>query len=43
MMDQAATDRFNEILAQWRREGRQIGWPELQEAFRLAQKEGNSE
>jgi hypothetical protein len=27
---------FNDTLARWRREGRRIGWPELQEAYEIA-------
>jgi len=38
-MSGAAYERFNALLAQWRREGRKLTWKELNEAFRLAQEE----
>ncbi len=39
MMDAEATERFNQILKEWRKEGRGIGWPELNQAARIAQAE----
>ena len=29
-------DRFNDLLREWRRAGRKIGWAELDEVYRLA-------
>jgi len=36
MMDDEAVETFNAILARWRRDGRPIGWKELNEAARVA-------
>jgi hypothetical protein len=37
MLGAIGTETFNSLLARWRREGRPLGWPELQEAYRAAQ------
>lgn len=36
IMDATQTERFNALLKEWRREGRQIGFPELKQAFQAA-------
>ena len=35
-MTDAAYDRYNATLRQWRAEGIRISWPELQRAYQLA-------
>jgi len=39
MMDATATERFNELLSTWRKQGRKLGWDELTEAACIAQEE----
>ncbi len=36
MLTAVGDEAFNSLLAKWRREGRALGWPELQEAYRRA-------
>jgi len=38
-MDGVATERFNQLLKEWRREGRKIGWEDLNRAARIAREE----
>ena len=39
LMGPAATEAFNRILKEWRREGRTISWTELNRAAELAWEE----